>query len=108
MDLTEFDNLDSSIDHFALNMLVRVISLEERRTRRMSCLSVFCRLDVSVYRKKTGEHKYFVNEITRTHGTALFPQWDSNNSLDLLFTHMANTLHYVCSRRLYLNPPTSF
>ena len=108
MDLTEFDNIESSLDKFVLDILVRVIALEERRMGRMSALRVFCRLDVSIYLEKGGEHKYFVNEITRTHGAGLFSQWDSNNRLDFLFIHMSNILHYISSHKLYLADPPSF
>ena len=106
--LYEYDNIDSSLDNFALNILARVVALEERVMGRMSGLRVFCRLDVSVYQEKNGDHKYFVNEITRTHGAALFPQWDSKKRLDSLFTNLSDTLHYISSNKLYLRSPPSF
>jgi hypothetical protein len=108
VNLTDFDKLDSIIEHFALNMLARVIALEEKRMGKMSGLRVFCRLDVSIYRDGRGEYNYFVNEITRTHGAGLFPQWDSNNKLDLLLSNMSNTLHDICSQKLFFKPPLSF
>ena len=102
MNLEEFDIAESNIDNYVLNILARVISLEEKRIGRMSGLRVFCRMDVSVYRTTSGDHRYFVNEITRTHGTALFPKWDSNNRLGYLFKSMSNVLHYISSQKLYL------
>lgn len=107
MDLADFDNVDSSLEKYALDILGRVIALEEKKFGRMSALRVFCRLDVSIYLEKNGDHKYFVNEITRTHGAGLFPQWDSNQKLDLLFIQMSNTLHYISSEKLYLVDPPS-
>ena len=107
--LAEFDdNTESTIENFALDILARVIALEERRMGRMSGLRVFCRLDVSIYRERNRVHKYFVNEITRAHGAGLFPQWDSNKRLDFFFVLMSNLLHYITSQKLYFQPPPSF
>ena len=109
MDLSELLKKDTNLDIYALKMLGRVIALEERRTGRMSGLRVFSRMDISIYRERvTGDHHYFVNEITRTHGAALFQQWDSSHRLNLLFTHMSNTLHYISHSKLYLQPPETF
>jgi hypothetical protein len=109
IDLTELDNSDYDLNFFALRILNRVISLEEKRSGRMSGLRVFCRLDVSIFMEKDGmTHRYFVNEITRAHTAALFPQWDSNQRLDLFFSHMARTLHYISKSKLYLQPPKPF
>jgi hypothetical protein len=109
IDLTELDVRDSSLDDFALRILSKVILLEERRTQRKSGLRVFCRLDVSIYRKtESGEHCYFVNEITRTHGAGLFPQYDSNNIRNHLFTHISNTLHHISALSLYQNTFESY
>ena len=52
VDLAEFDYPDSNIDKFALEILSRVISLEERRMGKMSGLRG---LDVSVYLDKRRE-----------------------------------------------------
>lgn len=111
IDLTELEDLDSNerLDIFALRTLARVIALEERKTGRMSGLRVFCRVDVSLYRESEGgSHRYFVNEITRTHGAALFPNWDVENRLGFLFNHMSNTLHYISAKKLYQQPPIPF
>jgi hypothetical protein len=88
-------------------MLSRIILLEERKTGRMSGLRIFVRLDTSVYlEKKTGNHKYFINEITRTHGAALFPRCVGHLKLDLFFTHMSKTLYHIASQKIHLAPPT--
>jgi hypothetical protein len=111
IDLTELDKEDSNLDIFALRILSRIISLEERRSERLSGLRVFCRLDVSIFREEEdGTYRYFVNEITRTHGAALFPKWDKDNQqrLDLLFARMSKTLHYISKSKLYLHPPKPF
>jgi hypothetical protein len=107
--LAELHKPESDLDIFALRTLSRIISLEESRLGRLSGLRVFCRLDISVFRERDGgQHRYFVNEITRTHGAALFPKWDSYHKLDLLFSTIANTLHYISKSKLYLQPPKPF
>lgn len=106
-DLTEMDGVKlSNVNIVALQTLAQVIALEERRMQRMSGLRVFCRLDLSIYRHtESGKHEYFVNEITRTHGAALFPGWDSNNRLNFMFTHMSNILHFLSFKQLYRQAP---
>jgi hypothetical protein len=68
---------------------------------RMSGLRVFCRLDVSVYREKaTGKHSFFVNEVTRTHGSGLFQHWTDHQMADPFFVHLMHVLHLVASEKL--------
>lgn len=106
IDVTALDNHEESVDFYALDTLARVIALEERKTGRISGLRVFCRLDISVFREsESGKHSYFVNEITRSHGTALFPRWDSRNKLNFLYHHLSETLHYLAAKKMYLEPP---
>ena len=101
IDYTEFDDPKSNLDVFALEILARVILLEERRLRRWSGLRVFCRLDVSIYREQEGGlHHYFVNEITRTHGAGLFSLWDTNIRLNGFFNHMSQVLHHISSTEM--------
>ena len=90
VDLTELEERESDLEVFALGMLGKVIMLEENQTGRMSGLRVFCHLKIE---KGSEKHSYYVNEITRTNGAALFRQWDSDSRLNMLFTHMSNTLH---------------
>jgi hypothetical protein len=109
IDLTQLENTNSNLDYFTLRILARVIALEERRTGRMSGLRVFCRMDISIYRAtERGDHQYYVNEITRTHGGALFPKFDSNKRLNNLFNHMSNILHHISMMKLYQQSPPSF
>lgn len=106
VDITELDDHKSTLDFYTLDMLARIIALEERKLGRISGLRVFCRLDVSVFRvRESGEHHYFVNEITQTHGAGLFPRWDLNQRLNYFYHHLSNTLHHIASEKLYLQPP---
>ena len=105
--MCDFDDKGSLFEVYILSMLGKIILQEERQTGRMSGLRIFCRLDVSVCRDRaTGEHSFFINEIMRTQGAALFQGWDIKNRLDLLFMHMENILHLVASQKLYIQPPT--
>jgi hypothetical protein len=109
VELPDFDIEESNFNIYVLQMLSRIIQLEERKMGRMSGLRIFVRLDVSIYlEKKTGKHKYFVNEITRSHGAALFSKWDSKGQLHQLYTHMSKTLQIIASQKFYLPPPKLF
>jgi hypothetical protein len=104
--MEEFDDIKNLLEHYALTMLGRLITLEEREMGRMSGLRVFVRLDVSVFREsRTGAYRFFVNEITRGHGAGLFQEWVSHEKADFLFQHLAEVFHLVASNKLYLNPP---
>ena len=98
IDLTELDDNASNLEIFALQILARVVLLEEKRFMRVSSMRVFCRMDISIFCKQdNGRHYYFVNEITWTHSAALFPQWDTNSRLNNLFSHISNILHYLAN-----------
>lgn len=105
--MEDFDDPQNLFEPYVLKMLGNIILLEEKRTGRMSGLRIFCRLDVSVFREQeTGKHSFFVNEITGSHGAALFESWITHSMADSLFRHMSNILHLVGSKKLYLCPPT--
>jgi hypothetical protein len=104
--MMDFDE-ENLFEYYVLRMLGKIILEEERQMGRMSGLRIFCRLDVSVYLDKAGgKHSFFVSEITRSHGAALFEAWDTRGLFDLFFTHMAQILYLVSSERLYLQPPS--
>ncbi|KAF6740933.1 hypothetical protein DFP72DRAFT_1085851 [Ephemerocybe angulata] len=65
------DMQDHSFQLYALSMLQMIISLEESASGTQSGLRLFARLDISAFREGEG-YRYFVNEITRSHATALF------------------------------------
>jgi hypothetical protein len=108
--MEDFDIDGQQMDHYILNIFGRVILLEERKTGRMSGMRIFCRMDVSIYRHLgTGKHQFFINEITRTHGAALFSYWETKQRLDgFFFTHLSKTLHQVVSQKIFQKPPTPF
>lgn len=104
--MEEFDEPNNLIEQYALTILGRVIALEEKQTRRMSGLRVFCRLDVSVFREReTGGYRFFVNEITRTHGAGLFQEWVGHEQADYFFEHLARVLGQVATLALYSGCP---
>jgi len=105
--MEEFDDPKKTLEHYVLTILGKIILLEERQTRRMSSLRVFCRLDVSVFRERsTGNHSFFVNEVTRTHGAGLFQFWSDHDNVDTFFQHLKDVLHLVASRKLFHVTPT--
>jgi hypothetical protein len=105
--MEDFDDPKNMFEHYALMILGKTILLEERVTGRMSGLRVFCRLDISVFREReTGKHSFFVNEITRSHGTALFVEWITHGLTDPFFHHLSDILHLVAAQKLFLTPPT--
>jgi hypothetical protein len=104
--MEEFDDQQKLIESYALTILGKVILLEEKKTGRMSGLRVFCRLDVSIFREQaTGSYSFFVNEITRTHGSGLFHGWIVHEQGDFLFEHLSEVLHLVAAQKLYLPCP---
>jgi hypothetical protein len=110
MDMVELDIDENQMSHYVLNIFGRIIRLEEKRTGRMSGMRFFCRMDVSIYRHlSTGEHQFFVNEITRTHGAALFADWDTLRRMDdWMFPSMSKTFHYAATQKLFQSPGNSF
>jgi hypothetical protein len=103
---SDFDDTSTLFESYALQMLGKIIVQEENVTKRMSGLRIFCRLDISLYREaSTDQHQFFVNEITRSHGTALFQPWDTGSRLNLLFSELEQVLHLVGSDRLFMTPP---
>jgi hypothetical protein len=87
------EDIDKTLPQFVLNMLSRVITAEEHFTKRRSCMRLFVRMDVSVFQRQREFH-YIINELTRSHQTALFQQWDSG-SMEMCIQDLAKTLHYV-------------
>jgi hypothetical protein len=105
--MEDFEDPHNLLEHYALTILGRIIALEERRSERMSGLRIFVRLDVSVFRERdTGRCRFFVNEITRTHGTGLFQEWLDRDQADFLFQELCEVLHLVASQRLFLVEPS--
>ena len=105
--MEDFEDPKNLLEQYALTILGRVIALEERRTKRMSGLRIFVRLDVSVFREReTGSYRFFVNEITRTHGTCLFQEWVSHDQSDFVFQDLCHILHLVASEKLFLVKPS--
>jgi hypothetical protein len=103
----DFDDPTKLFEFYVLNMLSKIILLEEKRIGRMSGLRLFCRLDVSIFREgETGKHQFFINEITRTHGAGLFHQYMTHDQMDIFVNHLSDVLHLVSSQKLYLCPPT--
>ena len=99
----DFDDPKNLLENYALTILGKIILLEERQSGRMSGLRIFCRLDVGVFRDQaTGEHCFFVNEVTRTHTAALFQEFLSHQMADPVFSHLSDLLHMVALRNCFL------
>jgi hypothetical protein len=67
--------------------------MEEVIIGRRSPMRIFVRMDVSGYQSEK-KFEYVINELTRSHQTALFLKWDSGR-MDHLFTELANSLHFL-------------
>jgi len=81
------------LPRFVLDMLYRLVTAEEFITGRRSCMRIFVRMDISVFQRKGG-FNYMVNELTRSHQTALFLHW-GNGRMDLCIQDLAKVLHFV-------------
>jgi len=87
------EDRDQSLTRFVLNMLYRLVLAEEIIIQRRSCMRIFTRMDIAVIQKK-GSFHYTINELTRSHQTGLFFQWDSGK-MDFCIQDLAKVLHYV-------------
>ena len=56
----------------------------------------FLRMDISVFQTQ-GKFHYNVNELTRSHQSALFMQWGVGK-MDFLIQDLAKVLHFVAFR----------
>lgn len=103
--------LTAEFDKWVLQTLEKLIIIEEDESELTSSLRVFVRLDVSVfYDARTRTHRWFVNEVTRSHDTCLWLQvLDEHNRLEAL-NAIVNRLneafyHAVSTRLLCKGPP---
>ena len=98
-------------DKWLLQTLEKLITAEEHESEVASSLRVFVRLDTSVYYDESAKaHRWFVNEVTRSHDTCLWLQvLEKHNRLDALhdIVNRLNEAFYyaVCTRLLCLPPP---
>jgi hypothetical protein len=95
----EEDDLEQTLVYFVLNMLYRLIIAEEFITKRSSCMRIFVRMDISVC-QHNGKLHYVVNELTRSHQTSLFMQWDDLGRMDLCLEELKNLLHFIVYKAL--------
>ncbi len=56
-------------------------------------MRVFVRMDISVIQHR-GKFQYIVNELTRSHQTALFFHWGRAH-MDFLIQDLASVLHFI-------------
>jgi hypothetical protein len=93
-------DLDNCFEKYALEMLGKLVAVDEFRIKRRSQLRIFCRLDVGVFKSQdTGKFQYMVNKITPCHTTALFTAWDISNWMEVFVQEMAKVLHFLSSKR---------
>lgn len=85
--------IDSSIRHYALKMLDRLIIADEFHMKRRSCFRIFVRMDISVFQCK-GKFQYMVNELTSSQHTALFLDW-AHGEMDYCIQDLSKTLHFA-------------
>jgi hypothetical protein len=79
-------------------MLYRLITAEEILTKRRSGMRLFVRMDVSVLQKQD-KFYYMVNEITRSHQTALFLHWDGGR-MDHCIQELVKAFHYIAGLKM--------
>ena len=77
-------------------MLSRAVLAQEFYLKKESCMRIFARMDISVY-QRNGKFHYFVNELTSSHNTALFLEWD-HGSMDYAIQDLSKALHFVAQR----------
>jgi hypothetical protein len=87
------EDIENTLPRFILDMLYRTVLAEEHFSKRRSCMRIFVRMDISVYQQQ-GQFHYMVNELTRSHQSALFLQYD-NGKMDLCIQDLATVLHFV-------------
>ena len=90
-------------------MVGQLILAEEFESGIASSLRLFVRLDVSAYYDNEAKaHKWFVNEVTRSHDTGLWLGETEEKNVDTrvqLTTFFAESLHYAVRERLFCKPP---
>jgi hypothetical protein len=74
-------------------MLYRLITAEEVIIQRRSSMRLFVRMDISVF-QRDGKFHYMINEITRSHQTALFLHWDGGK-MDHCIQELVRAFHYI-------------
>ena len=87
------EDLKNTLPRFVLNMLYRLVIAEEHLTKRRSCMRIFVRMDVAVYKKDNNFH-YAINELTRSHQAGLFWHW-IGTPMDYCFQELERVLHFV-------------
>lgn len=94
---------------FALQMLGKLILAEEKNSRQLSSLRIFCRLDISVYRDASyddGGFQYVVSEVNRTTSTALFtPYAEPIGTRHSMIRHLAQVLHHATVSKCFRASP---
>jgi hypothetical protein len=53
-------------------------------------------MDVSVF-QRDGKFHYMINELTRSHQTALFLHWD-HGRMDHCIQDLVKALHFICTK----------
>jgi len=85
---------NDEFEKYVLSMLGQYILASEYYSQQFSCLRIFCRMDVGVYRR--GDQVcYFINEFDHSTNTGLFPCDDSHNQLQTAFVDLAWTLEHA-------------
>jgi len=85
---------EHSFEHFAMQMLSKLVPAEEYMTGRRSGLRVFCRLDVSVYKDSRDKSmKFLLDNIARSQTTGLFLEWAKTSRRGVFFRELSSGLH---------------
>lgn len=94
-----FFNAATSVQHYALRMLSKLIAAEEYIGTQDSGLRVFTRFDISVFSTApSGEYHFVLNEVERGHCVGLFARMDKTGRMDVLRQELSHTLHYLAYR----------
>lgn len=75
-------------------MLGQIILAQEFASGTFSGLRLYCRMDVSVYRKD-GKFHFFVNEVTHGMNTGLFTYADHDNVMEDVWTELSLVLEHT-------------
>jgi hypothetical protein len=98
-------DFENSFERYSLDMLGKLVAVEEFITKRPSGLRTFCRLDVTVFRDcQTGNFQYTLNDINIGHSLALFSYWDKAGQMKIMFQEIYKTLHFLSYKRKYCVP----
>jgi hypothetical protein len=100
--LSQLEQGDQEYFTYVLGSLKEIIQLEEQRLDNVngSGLRQFCRIDVGVFLDSFCHYRYFVNNITRSHGLNLFAKYAPAASVNS-FEKLADILGAIVRSRIY-------